>query len=198
MPFLITSSWQNGKDQTVELAIRDHFKPHNTFWSSWYQDWQPSLLRAAFLLPGPRLPFYPPFHSILSDFPNTPLSYKPLQTMLYLQEKLHVAWRHGGAPNVIFVVVAVQLLSCVWLSMTPWAAARQASLSFTVSLSLLKHMSIESVMPSNHLILCHPLLLLPSIFPSNRVFSSELALCIKWAKYWSYTFSTSCSNEYSG
>ena len=77
------------------------------------------------------------------------------------------------------VVVVLQLLSYVQLFVTPWTAAHQASLSFTISLSLLKLMSIELVMPSNHLILCHPLLLLPSIFPSIRVFSSELALCIR-------------------
>ena len=78
-----------------------------------------------------------------------------------------------------------------------WTAALQASLSFTISPSLLKLMSIELVMPSNHLILCRPLLLLPSIFPSMRVFSNELALCIRWPKYWSFIFSISPSNEYS-
>ena len=78
------------------------------------------------------------------------------------------------------------------------SAAHQASLSFTVSQSLLKLMSMESVMPSNHLILCHPLLLVPSVFPSIRVFSSELALCIRWPKNWSFSFSISPSNEYSG
>ena len=83
-------------------------------------------------------------------------------------------------------------------SATPWTAACQASLSFSVSLSLLKPMLIESVMPSDHLILCHPLLLVPLIFPSMRVFSSELALCIKCPKYWSFSFSISPSNEYSG
>ena len=82
--------------------------------------------------------------------------------------------------------------------MTPWTAAHQASLSITNSQSLLKLMSIESVMPSNHLILCHPLLLLPSIFPSMRVFSNESTLCIRWPKYWSFSFSISPSNEYSG
>ena len=90
----------------------------------------------------------------------------------------------------------VQSLSHVWLFVTPWTAAHQAFLSFTVSLSLLKLMSIESVMPSNHLILCRPLLL-PSIFPSIRLLSSELALCIRWSKYWSFGFSVSPSNEYS-
>ena len=81
--------------------------------------------------------------------------------------------------------------------MTPWTAALQASLSFTNSKSLLKLVSIESVMPSNHLILCHPLLPLPSIFLSVRVFSNESALCIRWPKYWSFSFSISPSNEYS-
>ena len=81
---------------------------------------------------------------------------------------------------------------------TPWAAARQASLSFTISWSLLKLMFIESVMPSNHLILCHPLLLLLSIFPSIRVFSNESALCIRQPKYWSFSFSITASYEYSG
>ena len=90
----------------------------------------------------------------------------------------------------------VQSLSHVWLFVTPWTAAHQASLSFTISQSLLKLMSIELIMPSNHLILCHPLHLLPSIFPSIRVFSSESALCIKWPKYWS--FSISPSSKYSG
>ena len=79
----------------------------------------------------------------------------------------------------------------------PWTAACQASLSFTISQSLLKLMSIESVMPSNHLILCHPLLLLSSIFPKIRVFSNELTLHIKWPKYWSFSFRISPSNEYS-
>ena len=79
-----------------------------------------------------------------------------------------------------------------------WTAARQASLSITNSRSLLKLMSIESVMPSSHLIFCHPLLLLPSIFPSIRVFSNESALRIRWPKYWSFSFSISPSNEYSG
>ena len=83
------------------------------------------------------------------------------------------------------------LLSCVPLFATPWTAAHQASLSFTVSQSLLKLMSSELVMPSNHLILCHPLLLLPSIFPSIRVFSNKLALRIRWPTYWSFSFSLS-------
>ena len=92
----------------------------------------------------------------------------------------------------------VQLLSHLRLLVTPWTAAHQASLSFTGSCSLLKLMSIESVMLSNHLILCYPLLLLPSIFSSIRVFSSELALHIRWPKSWSFSFSISPSSEYSG
>ena len=83
-------------------------------------------------------------------------------------------------------------------SVTPWTAAHQASLSNTNSRSLLKLMSIEMVMPSNHHILCCPLLLLSSIFPSIRVFSNESVLCIRWPKYWSFSFSISPSNEYSG
>ena len=83
----------------------------------------------------------------------------------------------------------VQYLSHVWLSVTPWTATCQASLSFTISQSLLKLMSIESVMPSNHLILCHPLLLPLLIFPSIRVFSKESVLCIRWPKYWSFSLS---------
>ena len=83
-------------------------------------------------------------------------------------------------------------------SVTPWTVAYQASLSFTISRSLLKCMSIELMMPSNHLILCHPLLLLPSIFPSIRLFSNESVLRIKWPKYWSFSFSISSSNDYSG
>ena len=94
----------------------------------------------------------------------------------------------------------VQLLRRVRLFATPWTEACQASLFFTISLSLLKLVSIESMMPSNHLILCYPLLLLPSIFPSINVFSSESALLMRWLniKYWSFRFSISPSNEYSG
>ena len=93
------------------------------------------------------------------------------------------------------------LLFCqshVRLSAASWTAAHQASLTFTVSQGLLKLISIESMMPSNHLIFCFLLLLLPSIFPSIRVFSNESAFCIRWPKYWSFSFSNSLSNEYSG
>ena len=98
----------------------------------------------------------------------------------------------------MLTVSSVQLLSCVQLFATPWTAACQASLSIPNSWSLLKLMSIESVMPSIHLILCRPLLLLPSIFPSIRAFPSESVLYIRWPKYWSFNFSISPSNEYSG
>ena len=96
------------------------------------------------------------------------------------------------------LIKSVQLLSHVQLFVTPWTAACQASLSITNSQSLIKLISIKSVMPSNHLILCHPLLLLLSIFPSIRVFSNESVLRIRWPKYWSFSFSISLSNEYSG
>ena len=107
----------------------------------------------------------------------------------------------GRLPSHPFLVCislfsSVQLLSHVQHFATPWTAARQASLSITNSWRLLKLMSVESVMPSNHLILCLPLLLLPSIFPSIRVFSNESLLCIRWPKYWS--FSISPSNEHPG
>ena len=95
-----------------------------------------------------------------------------------------------------YVVICIQSLGHVWLFATPWTAAHQAFLSITISWSLLRLMYIVLVMPINHLVLCHPLFLLPSIFPSTRVFSNELALCIMWPKYWSSNISP--SNEYSG
>ena len=114
----------------------------------------------------------------------------------------------GQAPYTYYVILSsnisgkkvssVQLLSHFRLFLTPWTAAYQASLSFINSWSLLKLMSIESVMPSNHLILCHPLLCPPSIFPSIRVFSNESVLHTRWPKYWSFSFNISPSNEYSG
>ena len=102
-----------------------------------------------------------------------------------------------SCPSAWLLNFIVQLISCVRLFVIPLTAACQASLSFANSRSLLKLMSIESVMPSNHLVLCHPLLLLPSIFPSIRVFSNELTLHIRWPKDWSFSFSISPSNEYS-
>ena len=103
---------------------------------------------------------------------------------------------HNGQNG--FLTVAVQSLGHDWLIATPWTAACQASLSNTNSQSLHKLISIESVMPSNHLILCCPLLLPLSVFPSIRMFSSESVLLIRWSKYWNFSFSISPSNEYSG
>ena len=97
----------------------------------------------------------------------------------------------------LLLLVVVQSLSCVWLFVTPWATARHTSLSFTISLSLLKLMSIELIMPFNYLILCHPLLL-PWFFPSIRIISNELALFIRWPKYWSFSFSIIPSKEIPG
>ena len=109
---------------------------------------------------------------------------------------------YSSIPIISFIlllfVIVVQLLSCVWLFATPWTAGCWASLSFTIPWSVLKFMSIESVMPSNHLILCCPLLLLPSIFCSIRVFSNDSALRIRWPQHWSFSFCISLSSEYSG
>ena len=105
----------------------------------------------------------------------------------------HAAGQHSLASSC----AVVKSLSCIWLFLTPWTAAHQASLSFTTSCSLFRFMSLEWVLPSNHLILCCPLLLLPSIFPSIRVFSNELVLHIQWPKYWNFNFSISPSSEYS-
>ena len=99
---------------------------------------------------------------------------------------------------LLSVRCCVQPLSRVWLFVTPWIAARQFSLSFTITWSVLRLLSSESVMPSKHLILCHPLLLLPSVFPNIRVFSNKSVFHIWWPKYWSFSFSISPSSEYSG
>ena len=107
-------------------------------------------------------------------------------------------WKCQNVLDYQYQLVLVQFLSHVWLFVTPCTAARQASVSITNSQSLLKLMSIELVMPFNHIILCHPLLLLPSIFPSIRVFSNESVLHITITKYWSFSFNISPSNEYSG
>ena len=126
---------------------------------------------------------------------------QPFKMILSIKLTIFVISREMGEKaeyKSTHIVVVVQLLSCVQLFVTPWTAAHQASLSFTISQSLLKLMSIESVMSSNHLILCHPLLLLPSIFPSIRVFSNESVLCTRWPKYRSFSFIISPSNEYSG
>ena len=125
--------------------------------------------------------------------------------MSVFQDEAHASIKHKDGKkweyprnreNYCFLLF--NLGSYVWLFATPWTVAHQASLSFTISWSLLILMSIKTVMPSNHLILCSPLLLLHSIFPSIRVFSSESALCIRWPEFWSFSFSISPSNEYSG
>ena len=113
--------------------------------------------------------------------------------LVFLPGKFHEQRSLAG-----YNLSSVQLRSCVQLSATPWTASCQASLSITNSWSLLKIMSIKSVMPFNHLILCCPLLLLPSIFPSISVFSEESVLRIRWSKYWSFSFGISPSKEYSG
>ena len=110
----------------------------------------------------------------------------------YIYEHFRVQLRSSSTLS------SVQLLSRVWLFAIPWTTGRQASLSITNSRSPPKPTSIESVMPFNHLILCHPLLLLPSIFPSIRVFSNESGLCIRWPKYWSFSFNISHSSEHPG
>ena len=109
----------------------------------------------------------------------------------------HITYREKPS-KFTWECCSVQLLSHVWLFATPWTAARQASLSITNYWSLLKLMSIELVIPSNYLILCHPLLLMPSVFPSIRVFSNKSVLHIRWPKYWSFSFSIIPSNEHPG
>ena len=113
---------------------------------------------------------------------------------------IHGSWLQSLSERTEYIhqFSSVQSLSSVWLFATQWTAACQASLSITNSQSLLKLISIELVMPSNHLILCCPLLLLPSIFPSIRVFSDESALRVRWPKYWSFSFNISPSNEHLG
>ena len=121
--------------------------------------------------------------------------------MILIINTLISVYDYNRLSNLSFsplMYVVVQSLSRVQLSASPGTTAHKVSLSFTISRSLRKLMSIESMMPSNHLILCRLLLLLPSIFPGIRVFSNESALCIRWAKYWSFSISTSPSNEYSG
>ena len=123
-----------------------------------------------------------------------------ISCILNIQHLAHnfLSYYHFSMERNIYKYFVVQSVSHVQLFVTSWTAARQASLSFIISQSLLKLMSIESVMPSNRLVLCHPLPFLPSIFPSIRVFSNESSLCIGWPKYWSFIFSISPSNEYSG
>ena len=117
------------------------------------------------------------------------------RTPVYMWEDLVLLL--ASSPCCVTLIV-VQSVRSVWLFLTPWTAVLQASLSFTISQSLPKLMSIESSMSSNHLILYRPLLLLPSVFPSIRVFSNDLALHIRWLKYWHFNFSIRPSSEYSG
>ena len=119
------------------------------------------------------------------------------KSYLLIFEKCHGQWTNCEKITKVFPIPSVQSVSRVWLFVTPCTAACQASLSFTISWSLLRLMSIELEMPSKHLLLCCPLFLLPSIFPSIRVFSNESVLCIRWPRYWSFSFSISPSSEYS-
>ena len=133
------------------------------------------------------------------------LGWGPLASFILTPGEQHVSFnlgskmeKHMEVSPPKFQFSSVQLLSRVWLFVTPWTAAHQAFLSITNSRSSPKPMFMESVMPSKHLILCHPLLLLPSIFPSIRVFSNESALRIRWPKYWSFSFNISPSDEHPG
>ena len=128
----------------------------------------------------------------LTPLHSSPSTFLKVQLVIKFTENAFLPFR------TFISFSSVQSLSCVRLFVTPWTAARQASLSITNSQSLLKLMSVESVMPSNHLILYCPLLLPPSVFLSIRVFSNESDLRIRWPKYWSFSFSISPSNEYSG
>ena len=138
----------------------------------------------------------PPGKSLLCDFLKTKMDrFSQLTRLHVIKDMVSEEWRFSFAHYIacffIFSAVA-QLLSCVWLFSTPWTAAHQAFLSLTISRSLLKLTSIELVMPSNHLILRRPLLLLPSIFPRIRVLSNDLSLCIRWPRYWSFSNELIC------
>jgi len=145
------------------------------------------------------LPHSPCMHSVLIRWQ---VLFGVLETIIlqkWLSSNFAIKRKPGSSrPPEFHLNLSVQLLSGVWLFVTPWTAACQISLSINNSQSLLKHMSIQSVIPSNHLNFCHPLILLPSIFPSIRVFCNESVLCIRLKKYWSFSFSISPSNEYSG
>ena len=156
----------------------------------------------------PVFPFTPPFPSSFSLlFIFNPCIFLPCKVWLSVKSTLFcqaltcfrkLIWILWCGKVVCHWFSSVQSLSRVRLFATPWTTARQAFLSITSCRSPSKPMSIESVMPSNHLILCHPLLLLPSMFPSIRVFSNESALCTRWPKYWSFSFNISPPKEYSG
>ena len=161
----------------------DDYKGGGMLICSWWTRQAQSKVWLQFAVnPTSFLPVSPSLSSHLRLFFCLPPQSKPML-------KINI---HTNVQIIGFIVV--QLLNHVRLFVTPWTAASQASLSFTISWTLLKLMPIESVMPSNHLILCCPLLLLPSIFPSIRVFSSESALHITWPKYWIFSFSISPSN----
>ena len=138
----------------------------------------------------------------LSKLWHSHITYKIMfSTKQMTQESCHYLWlneKNAGFKRCVMWFSSVQSLSRVWQFVTPWIAVRQATLSITNSRSLPKPMPIESVMPSSHLILCRPLLLLPPILPSIRIFSNESTLCMKWPKYWSFSFSISPSSEHPG
>ena len=163
------------------------------------------LLQSCLILWDP-MDYSPPGFSVHGDSPGKKagmgchaLLQRILPTEGWNPWLLHYRWiLYRWAIREARVLYSFQSLSGVWLFVTPWNAAHQASLSIINTRSLLKRMSIESVMPSNHLILCHPLLLLHLIFPRIRIFSNESVLHVRWWKYWSFNFSISPSNEYSG
>ena len=175
---------------------------------------QPKSSRAAFHTPAILIPILHIFnflflievefvYNVILEIRNAALPLGKLNPGLLDDKQAHspLYWqgRHSQPPYLNpYPIVIVQSLSRLQLFAIPWIVALQASLSSTTSQSLLKLMSVESVMPSNHLILCRPVLLLPSIFPSIWVFSNESTLCFRWPKYWSFGFSISPSNEYSG
>ena len=156
---------------------------------SWRRKWQPTPV----FLPGKS-------HGQNSLVGYSPWGCKELDTTEWLSMHAHSwVYRPGYCEAIILITLSsLQSLSHVQLFVTPWTARCQASLSISNSQRLLKLMAITSVMPSNHRLLCRPLLLLPSIFPSIRDFSNESVLRIRWPKYWSFSFSISPSNEYSG
>ena len=167
------------------------------WWSAVYPYKVTSVQSQNFLVWNPRLILLEEMHAVLHThslvFQNT-VFHHPIRNYII------IFWQilKSMCSPLYFHFSSVQSLSHVRLFVTPWTEARQASLSITNSRSPPKPMSIESVMPSNYLILCRPLLLLPSIFPRIRVFSNESALCIRWPKYWSFSFSISPSNEHPG
>ena len=188
----------------------------NAFWAldsmclflpPWHSGWRRMLKRL--FRPSSttaRQPLTIPSHqgNVLSDLSPGPLRIYRRKAKIYTRNTYltDFAWfiRISQMNKTYFhhAIVVVLLLSHVWLFVISWTAAHQDSLSFTIFQSLFKLMSIESMMLSNRLILCHPVILLPLIFPSIRVFSNESALCIRWLKYWSFSLSSSPSREYSG